>query len=92
MREGPYTVANYSSLLLLIPHICWEEKVRCVCNKTSSKYVCFKKECAESNSMVKGPENAQRKDTIKRSVFDQHEKTLLELKTIGFAGINLLDN
>ena len=28
--------------------------------------------------MVKGPENAQRKDTIKRSVFDQHEKTLLE--------------
>ena len=52
----------------------------------------IQKECAESNSMVKGPENAQRKDTIKRSVFDQHEKTLLELKTIGFAGINLLDN
>ena len=32
--------------------------------------------------MVKGPENAQRKDTIKRSVFDLHVKTLLELKTI----------
>ena len=26
----------------------------------------IQKECAESNSMVKGPENAQRKDTIKR--------------------------
>ena len=42
MREGPYTVANYSSLLLLIPHICWEEKVRCVCNKTSTKHARFK--------------------------------------------------
>ena len=43
MREGPYTVANYSSLQnLLIPHICSEEKVRCVCNKTSTKHVRFK--------------------------------------------------
>ena len=38
----------------------------------------IQKECADSNSRDKGVENAQRKDTIKRSVFDQLEETLLE--------------